>query len=95
MSNNTTTPRYGQIVAHTNAADVSYGRFLQVCEDDPRKFDCRVVDPSTMQVVRWTEHDVADGRCIPAAVGLPVMGWGWVHEIKFAGSVGGAREFAK
>ena len=93
MSNSKITPRYGQIVVHENAAGLAYCRYLEPCENDPRKFRCRVVDPRTMRVVRWTQEDVDAGRVLPHAVGLPVMSWGWLDRIKFAGSVAGAREF--
>jgi len=92
---NKKTPRYGQIVVHENAAGLAYCRFLDICEDDPRKFRCRVVDPTTMRVVRWTQEDADAGRVLQHAVdlNLPVMGWGWLSEIKFAGTVKSARKF--
>lgn len=92
---NKITPRYGQVVVHQNCAGLVYCRFVEVCEDDPRKFRCRIMDPTTMRVVRWIQEDVDAGRVLQHAVdlNLPVTAWGWMSEIKFAGSVGGAQEF--
>ena len=88
-----TQPKYGHITIHENVAGLAYMRFLEVCADEPEKFIGRVIDPQTMRVVRYTQEDADAGYCIPAAVGHPVMSWGYLDRIKYTGPVAGARDF--
>lgn len=86
-------PKYGHITVHRNCAGLAYMRFLEVCQDEPNKFIGRIIDPQTMRVIRYTQEDVDSKRCIPAALGMPVMGWGYLDNIKYSGPVAGARKF--
>lgn len=75
-------PEYGNITVHFNGAGLVYMRFMQLDAQDSSRFEGRILNPETMQVVRYTEQDVTERVCRKEAVGIPRMGWARLNQMK-------------